>query len=135
MKRATTNYHTWYDEVNDKVVLSIKGTSTAKDMKQTWGGIGFRGRNSNKNPYVKGAQAELDRIKELYPDAVIEVTGHSLGGNVAQVLRMENPDVVSRAVAINPGLVRLMCCKWNIYQGWRDPLTAGTNTGRICCFA
>ena len=30
LKRATTNYHTWYDEVNNKVVLSIKGTSYAK---------------------------------------------------------------------------------------------------------
>ena len=48
--------------------------------------------------YVRGAQAELNRIKKEYPNAVIEVTGHSLGGNVAQVLRMENPDVVSRGL-------------------------------------
>ena len=42
LKRSTTNYHTWHDEVNNKVVLSIKGTSTVKDIKQTWGGIGFK---------------------------------------------------------------------------------------------
>ena len=75
LKRTSERYHTWYDEVNNKVVLSIKGTSFTKDKVQTWGGIALKGRNSNDNP-ARGAQAELDRIQEQYPDAVIEVTGH-----------------------------------------------------------
>ena len=85
LERTSERYHTWYDEVNNKVVLSIKGTSFTKDTLQTWGGIAKNGRNNKWNPYVRGAQAELDRIKKEYPNAVIEVAGHSLGGNVAQV--------------------------------------------------
>ena len=55
------------------------------------------------NPKDKTQACSVDKYAKLYPDAEIEMTGHSLGGTVVQHIAIHNPDKVAYATAFNPG--------------------------------
>ena len=103
--QATRSITVYRDPVNNKVLIAVKGTTPAlnSDMTDANLKIAMASNNFDESKIVKQAQAALDQYAEKYPDAEIEMTGHSLGGTVVQHVAMKNPDKVTYATAFNPG--------------------------------
>lgn len=76
----TTIYHK-----NNEIVISYRGTDTARDWNddfQMW---------KNQIPdQLQQANGVYKEIKKIFPNANITVTGHSLGGSLAQLVSAEN---------------------------------------------
>ena len=76
------------NDEDNQVVLSIRGTDDTTD----WLSVNPTFIDKNGEPtdlfrdYVKAAADSLIELSSLYPDAEITLTGHSLGGALAQLL-------------------------------------------------
>lgn len=81
---------TAYTDDYNNLIIAYKGTDDMKDI------VSDLQMFQNKIPeQYADAKKFYEQIKEQYPNKSITLTGHSLGGSLAQLVASENKDVVS----------------------------------------
>ena len=86
---------TAFKDTEDRVIIAFRGSDDLKDLADAQRIL------SGKMPLqYESAQAFYQKVRKQYPGREIAVTGHSLGGSLAQMIAVRNPDV--RAFPCNP---------------------------------
>jgi hypothetical protein len=105
MDLSSAEVAVWVHKTEPRIILAFRGTVVSlKDLKSTLKDIrsdlAITTGLTDKNKRFKEAQAVYRRVEAKYPSHKIQVTGHSLGGSLAQtVVRKENVE----GVVFNPG--------------------------------
>ena len=84
------DYQTYYNPGNNKLIFSVTGTHKLRDVgTDLW--LAFGGLKQT-NRY-KQADRALKKAKDKYKPAATSVTGHSLGGSIAQGIGSKSDNI------------------------------------------
>lgn len=80
----------YLNRVTNKVVVAFRGTdlSERNDLRANTNIAGFKGDIFDRQ--VGGARELIERVQKSYPNTGVSLTGHSLGGAIAQVVGSES---------------------------------------------
>ena len=93
---------TAFQDEEKHIIIAFRGADEAKDMDEL-----KRMLDGKKPLQFENADAFYKKLRKNHPDALIRVTGHSLGGSLAQLLAVYHDDV--SALTCNPvGTKRLI---------------------------
>ena len=103
-ENTRTGFYTNVLQENNRIVIVYKGSDDIiknnKDARKDWKNDANMALRKQIPEQTKDALEVYDRVKQAFPNAQIDVVGHSLGGSLAQyVAIMRN---VNEAVTFNP---------------------------------
>jgi hypothetical protein len=87
----------WYNPNEKKLLMTVAGTHTRHDI-LTDARLAIGGLKNTKR--YKSAKTTLEAARAKYGPGAVTVTGHSLGGSIAQAIANKNTD---RVLAYNSG--------------------------------
>lgn len=91
------------DPKTGDITVGVRGTDKWKDWTEANWRIGYGG--LRHSPQYKETRELVQRVHEAYPDAKIDIGGHSLGGAIATELSREmGPEVVHTTEVWNPAV-------------------------------
>lgn len=98
---SNEEHETWVNEERKHVISTIRGTKVLSDLAPDMHIMLGKGKESTRYKRERKLfQSSLDKYGEGWSH---DVTGHSLGGYIAQGLGTEFNDEISNAYAFNPG--------------------------------
>jgi pimeloyl-ACP methyl ester carboxylesterase len=96
---STPEHQVYVNVLGREVVISFRGSTTLYDW--TVSDVAIAKGDERRSYRFLNSQRLLNQVRALFPQFTLHVTGHSLGGRIAQILAHDNKDV--EAWAFNAG--------------------------------
>jgi hypothetical protein len=116
----------YINSITHHVIIGFKGTNSASDIVPD---LAILSGTVGLSPHFKRAVELYDKVHSMFPPFTIDLTGHSLGGTIAEYVNKQR-HISGKVVNFNPGrgiaaVVNAAVCK--VFGKYKDKNSCGAN--------